>query len=123
MVSRDDYARNHFDRRPCESEVEIGTSYYRVCAVAIPDGDGVAEMASGCLLVRAGGNPACIDGERSTTRRHDRRSRGSSDESDSPSESDDKSSEDGSGSDKLNEDDGSASNIVWRCSRIRWGAF
>jgi hypothetical protein len=68
VVTRDDYAGNHFDRRPCESEVEIGTSYYRVSAVAIPDGDRTVEMVSGCRLVRAGGNPACIDGEGPTTR-------------------------------------------------------
>jgi len=65
-ATRDDYDRNHFDRRLCESEVEMATGYHRVCRVASPDGGGAVEMASDCHLVRGGGNPACIDGAGST---------------------------------------------------------
>ena len=65
------------------------TGYHRVCGGASPDGDGAVEMASSCHLVRGGGNPACIDDGR-----YDWRSRESSDESESLSESDGKVLED-----------------------------
>jgi hypothetical protein len=42
------------------------TGCRRVCAVASTGGDEAAEMASGCHLIRAGENPACIDGAGST---------------------------------------------------------
>ena len=69
-------------------------------------------MVSDCHLIRGG--------EGSTN--HDTSSgrAGPSDKSDSLSESDDESSEGESGSDELSVDD-SASNIAWRCSRIRRG--
>ena len=66
VVTRNDYARNHFDRqgvdcRLCKSEVEMATGYHHICAVASPDGDEVAEMATDRHLVHDEGNPACID--------------------------------------------------------------
>ena len=71
VVTHDDYARNHFDRRPvnrrlCETEVEMPTGCHRVSAVASPDGDGAVEMASDSHLVRDGGDPACINAAGST---------------------------------------------------------
>ena len=65
-MTRDDYARNHFDRRNidrrlCETEVEMPTGCHCVCAVASHDGDEAVETASDCHLIRNEGNPACID--------------------------------------------------------------
>ena len=59
-------------------------------------------------------------------RRWERRSRGSSNEFDSRSESDEEISEDESvsdASDELSEDKDSAFDIAWHCSRLRRRAF
>jgi len=66
VVTRDDYGRNHFDRRLCESDVEMPTGYHRVCAVPSPGGDEAVEMESDCHLVCDQGNLACIDAAGST---------------------------------------------------------
>jgi len=69
-VTRDDYGRNHFDRRLCESEVATGTRYHRVSGnVASPGGDGEVEVASGCRLACCGWNHAYNDGWATSGRR------------------------------------------------------
>ena len=71
VVTRDDYARIHFDRRSvdrrlCESEVTTPTGYHRICAVASPEGEEAVEMPSDCHPIRDGGNPTRIDEAGST---------------------------------------------------------
>jgi len=125
-VIRDDYARNHFDRRSvdrrlCESQVATRTGCHRVCDVASPDGDEAVETASGCHFVRDEGNPACIDAAGST---NDDTSAGRESHLTHPIRYWNRTKNPQRMSPRLmNEDDDSASNIARHCSIIRRGAF
>ena len=71
MATRDDLGRDHFDRRRGETDVEMPTGYHCARAVASPDGEKVAPIASDSHLVHARGYPARIDraeGRRTTIR-------------------------------------------------------